>query len=553
MSNRAEYDAMNANNQASSEKSAEGAVIRTENISAPRPPAGPSGNKTLDKAAEFLAAVNQDLNFTYEEEKAVLRRIDGRVLPLLLGAYFFQMLDKASLANTSIFGLVEDANLHGDDYSWLASIIYIAHLVMQPFVAFALVKIPTGKLLAAIVFGWGAAQTIMSACTNFASLAALRFLLGVFEAFIAPLCVAATQMWWRRSEQTLRTSFWSGINGVTFVVGALLTYGLGHIKSSTLYSYQIIFLFCGLATVVYSVLVLIWMPDSPMEAKYLTEREKVIATSRLRANGQGVISRRWRWDHVRETATDLKTYLWFLITFAIATPQGGISNFGNLIIRDFGYDAFTTILFNIPYGVLQVIAIVGAAALATKWKHTGYVITIASVFPTVGTIILLTVPRSQKGVLLFGYYLISVMTCLTPLIYAWHIQNTAGDTKRKCTSGTLTLGLCAGNIVGPQLFSVDQAPTYRSGLIASVILFALTGIMGTLITFYLMFLNKRHAAKRVALGKSAHKIDESMVGKDKLGTTKFVEAEEGRQHDGTEDKGFADMTDLLNEDFQYVY
>lgn len=64
---------------------------------------------------------------------------------------------------------------------------------MQPLVAFMLVKLPTGKLLAAVILLWGSAQAIMSASTDFASLAALRFLLGAFEAFIAPICVAVTQ------------------------------------------------------------------------------------------------------------------------------------------------------------------------------------------------------------------------------------------------------------------------------------------------------------------------------------------------------------------------
>lgn len=544
---------MAPNIQAVSDDPSKDAVAHAEVASTPQQHQAATRNKTVDKAAEFLAAVNQDLHFTYEEEKAVLKRIDYRVLPLLLWAYFFQQLDKSSLGYVSIFGLVEDAQLVGRQYSWLGSILYLAQLVMQPLVAFLLVKLPTGKLLAAVILLWGASQTIMAACTDFASLAALRFMLGAFEAFIAPICVAATQMWWRRSEQTLRNSFWTGMNGVTFVVGSLLTYGLGHIISNTLYSYQIIFMFCGFFTVAYSFVVLWLMPDSPMDAKYLTEREKVIATERLRANQQGITSRQWRWDHVRETATDPKTYAWFLIVVAISIPSGGIGTFGSLIIRDFGYDAFTAILFNIPFGAVQIVAIIGSAAIATKWKRKGYVISLAALPPTAGTIILLTVPRSQKGVLLFGYYLISCLACITPLIYTWHVQNTAGDTKRKCTSAVMFAGMCTGNIIGPLLYSVDQAPEYRPGLISNLILFVFTGILGTLITFYLMFLNKRHAARREALGKSAHKIDESMVGKDKLGETKAIELEEDRYQAVTEDKGFADVTDLLNEDFQYVY
>lgn len=204
---------------------------------------------------------------------------------------------------------------------------------------------------------------------------------------------------------------------------------------------------------------------------------------------------------------------------------------------------------------MQIIAIVGSAAIATKWKRKGLVITIASVLPTVGTIILITVPRSQKGVLLFGYYLINCLGCITPLIYAWHIQNTAGDTKRKCTSAVVFVGMCAGNVIGPLLYSTDQAPEYRPGLISNLIMFIVVGILGIVVTLYLQVLNRKHAAQRAAVGKVADKVDESMIGKDKIGQNKAIELENGT--DATDpvaqDKGFADVTDLKNEDFIYVY
>ena len=290
-----------------------------------------------DKATDFLESHGTDNNsFTYEEEKAVLRRIDFRILPLLLGAYFFQQLDKSSLrygpshdtkyspftkpstSYVSIFGISTDAKLVGKQYSWLGSILYLAQLVMQPLAAFILVKFPTGKVIGSAIFLWGTSLAIMSACTTFPALLGMRFVLGSFEAMIAPSCVAVTQMWWRRGEQTLRTSYWNAMNGVTAIVGSLFTFGLGHIESQVLFKYQIIFLFCGLLTVVYSGAVLVFMPDSPMEAKYLKEREKVIAVERLRANQMGVASREWRWDHVWETLLDLKTWCWFVAIVAIS-------------------------------------------------------------------------------------------------------------------------------------------------------------------------------------------------------------------------------------------
>lgn len=325
----------------------------------------------------------------------------------------------------SIFGLSEDAKLVDKQYSWLGSILYLAQLVMQPLAAFLLVKLPTGKLIAGAIFLWGSAQAIMSACTNFPSLLALRFLLGAFEAMIAPSCVAVTQMWWRRSEQTLRTSYWNAMNGITAIIGSLFTFGLGHIESEVLFKYQIIFLFCGLLTVAYSVIALIFMPDSPMEAKYLGDREKVIAVERLRANQMGVASREWRWDHAWETLLDIKTWCWFVaivaISYVIPHPtrsphvltclrisSGGISTFGSLIIRDFGFINFEAILFNIPFGAIQFFVIIGSAWAATRFQRKGLTIAAISILPIVGTIIMLTVPRTSqnRGVLLFGYYLV---------------------------------------------------------------------------------------------------------------------------------------------------
>src|SRR6266487_2226344 len=46
-------------------------------------------------------------------------------------------------------------------------------------------------------------------------------------------------MWWLRSEQTNRNASWYAMNGVTNMVGSLLAWGLGHISSHVLHSYQV--------------------------------------------------------------------------------------------------------------------------------------------------------------------------------------------------------------------------------------------------------------------------------------------------------------------------
>ena len=88
----------------------------------------------------------------------------------------------------------------------------------------------------------------------------------------------------------------------------------------------------------------VFMPDSPVEAKFLNDHDKLIAIERLRMNQMGVLSREWRWDHAKEAILDPKTWCWAALLFSISVPSGGISTFGPLIVQSFGFDSFATIL-----------------------------------------------------------------------------------------------------------------------------------------------------------------------------------------------------------------
>ena len=137
-----------------------------------------------DKAAQVLKQANRRVAITSADNARVLRRIDLRILPLILFTYCLQSLDKTTLSYASVFGLLEDTNLHGDQFSWLGSVVYIAQLVFQPLVAYILVRFPIGKFSATMVFCWGAVLCCMAASHNFGGLMATRLLLGSFEASV---------------------------------------------------------------------------------------------------------------------------------------------------------------------------------------------------------------------------------------------------------------------------------------------------------------------------------------------------------------------------------
>lgn len=288
-----------------------------------------------------------------------------------------------------------------------------------------------------------------------------------------------------------------------------------------------------------------------MTARFLDREDKLIAIERLRANQQGVENDVWKWSHVREAVLDFKTWMWGFMMFSISVPSGGVSTFGPLVVRSFGYDSFQTILFNIPFGAVQLVATMGGAWLATAMRKKSPVLALLCLPPIAGCVMLLYLPRgaSHRGPLLAAYYLISVYPGITPLIYSWSAANTAGETKKKVTTGFLFVFQCAGNVLGPNLYTTGEAPLYRRGLLSNLALFVVLIFLFAVQAGYVFVLNKKHASRRVALGKKAKIEDRSMmkVRSELVEGDKIEEARKVEQH------AFDDATDLQNEDFIYVY
>lgn len=88
-----------------------------------------------------------------QEASQVLKRIDRYLLPLLMGTYLLQYLDKTSINSASVFGLKQGTNLHGQQYSWLTSLFYIGYLVAQPAAGYALQRLPVGKFIGGTILG----------------------------------------------------------------------------------------------------------------------------------------------------------------------------------------------------------------------------------------------------------------------------------------------------------------------------------------------------------------------------------------------------------------
>lgn len=93
---------------------------------------------------------------------------------------------------------------------------------------------------------------------------------------------------------------------------------------TSLAGWRIMFLWTGLTTAALGLLLLVFMPDNPLKARFLSPREKILAIERIRVNQQGVGNRHFKNHQFIEA---LKDPLVLLSTESRADCRLGVISF----------------------------------------------------------------------------------------------------------------------------------------------------------------------------------------------------------------------------------
>ncbi|PWN88795.1 MFS general substrate transporter [Acaromyces ingoldii] len=452
----------------------------------------PLGNKTIDAA---LALANEGpIAYEASEGRALLRKLDLRLIPLLCWVYALQFADKTTLNYASVMGVREDTHLTGQEYSYVSSIFYAGYIAAQPFIAYSLKRFSLGKFTAINVSIWGAILACHAACTSYAGLMIARSLLGAFEAVITPAFLLFVSVWYPRSQQARRVGYWLCCNGVATLICAPIAFGLSGITPGTLAidSWQILFLLFGLVTTVTGVVYWFVLPDTQANAKFLSHREKRIAIDLIRENFQGVgSSKKFDRAQLREAFVDPATYLIFFFSLFMNIPNGGVTTFGSLVIKSFGFTSRQALLLGMPGGFVDLAFKLVLTRLSDRFNdRTGFAM-IAIFFPFLGGLLMITVPFSARPVLLLGYYFISAAGCAWGLVMTLISNNSLGYTKKLTVSALQIIAYGAGNWIGPNTFQAKEAPGYHTGKTLVAVFYGLAFICLVLLRLLYHWRNKQ--------------------------------------------------------------
>ena len=160
---------------------------------------------------------------------------------------------------------------------------------------------------------WGVATACGAAAKDYPTLLVSRIFLGIFEATIAPSLMLISSQWYTKSEAAPRFSFWYTGLGIGQIIGGIVSFGFQHISpNASLSGWRIMFVVLGCLTVVIGLWTFLLLPDTPMKARWLSDREKIVLLKHVSVNQTGIQNRKFRPKELLEAVIDPQIWLLLL-------------------------------------------------------------------------------------------------------------------------------------------------------------------------------------------------------------------------------------------------
>ena len=441
------------------------------------------------------------IEYTKEEERKLVRKIDFVVVPVLVILYLLSFLDRSNIGNARIEGLVTDVGI--TDYSSILTIFFVGYVIGEVPANIVLKKTSPPLWLPTLSLLFGIASVIMGLVSNQASLYAVRFFLGIFESGLFPGSVFIFSMFYPRSERHYRVALL--LSGAAFsgAFGGVLAYGLGRMDGiGGKAGWSWIFIIEGLLTVVVALIAYKWVPHYPQQCKSFTPREKAIIAARLKADQDGVDEAPFSWEGVKQAFTDPYVYLYGLLFHGFAFALYTVSLYMPSLISELGYRAAIAQLLTVPPYFVAFVFTMTTAHLAFVVKRRLVFIIGSGLLAILGYIVQITSPT------IAGRYVAVFITAAgvyagNALLLSLPSENVSGQTKRATALAMqIMFGNC-GSIVGVQLYRQPlgglKNPRYRYSHALAIVWLGIGIFAASLLWILLSRENKRRDEEQARL------------------------------------------------------
>ncbi|KAL4889342.1 major facilitator superfamily domain-containing protein [Aspergillus ambiguus] len=310
------------------------------------------------------AAEEMPVTFTPEEEKALVRKIDLCLLPMIWIMYLLSYMDRTNIGNAKIAGMQEDLDLSSNDYSIALVVFFVGYVVFEVPSNLVLSRTRPSIFLPSIMVLWGALTCIMAAIKDFKHLVVLRTLLGCVEAGFAPGVLLVLSSWYKRTEQSRRFGVYISAAILSGAFGGLLAAGIiqGLEGAHGLRGWRWLFIVEGAATVGVGLIAMFVLLDFPATSRSLSQRERDIALARLATENVTAVTqggeRLSPLQAIMLSVKDWRTWM-FVIGYMVIVGSSTLSYFYPTLVEGL-FTASSTTRVN-----LLTVPIYGAAFVCT--------------------------------------------------------------------------------------------------------------------------------------------------------------------------------------------
>ncbi|KAL8685579.1 MAG: hypothetical protein Q9218_007672 [Villophora microphyllina] len=243
----------------------------------------------LDQAYWFVHDSRDVVEATPNELRALRRKVDWWIVPIMFCCYTMQFIDKVLLNYAAVMGMNKELKLKANEFSNAATWFFIAYLIAE---------VPN----------------------------AARIFLGIFEAAIAPSLILISSQWYTKSEAAPRFSIWYAGLGLGQIIGGIVSYAFQQVKHPAFSGWKIMFIVLGLVTVIIGFVTMFLLPDTPMKARFLSEPEKVMLLKHVAVNQTGIRNKHYKWSQALEVLRDPQLWLMVLLTILVSPGNGSTAD-----------------------------------------------------------------------------------------------------------------------------------------------------------------------------------------------------------------------------------
>ena len=222
---------------------------------------------------------------------------------------------------------------------------------------------------------------------------------------------------------------WVSSNGFAQIFGGLVAYSIAHskrLRESTITSWKVIFLLFGCLTIFIGCLVLVFMPDSQLNAWWLSPNDRVLAVQRVRVNQQGIGNTKFKFYQFKEVFTDPLSWGVFLFAVAANIPNGGLVNFFSQLIVAFGFTPEQSLLYGTPAGAFGILILALWAIISHSCRCRMICGMVAMAVALLGVVLIVSLPSEQRLGRLVGYYMTMAIPAGEASILSHISSNVAG-------------------------------------------------------------------------------------------------------------------------------